>query len=282
MEPATTAALITGGSALLSGGANAMSTASVNSRTRRWNEKMYAQQRDDAIKNWNLQNEYNSPTSQMNRLREANLNPNLVYGNGTVANSATAPDTGKPMAWTPQAPKANLGQVAGDAINTHFNVQERTQSIDLLKRQNTIMDEEIRLKRLEGDQKQLDYDIDLLHSGDFRRHQVRKALNDADKSQFDASYRESELGNYLELSGLTGDNNSRFNRIIEAADLDNKIKKEIYRFKSVESQLAEQGIFKGDEIWNREISGQFGGYGGLIDYVRKGGIRKLPQLIKRK
>lgn len=33
---------------------------------------------------WNVANEYNSPSAQMQRLKEAGLNPNLVYGNGVA------------------------------------------------------------------------------------------------------------------------------------------------------------------------------------------------------
>lgn len=39
---------------------------------------------------WNMQNAYNSPQQQMQRLKEAGLNPNLVYGNGAVGNAAGA------------------------------------------------------------------------------------------------------------------------------------------------------------------------------------------------
>ena len=48
------------------------------------NEKAYQR----SLKMWNLQNEYNSPTQQMARIRAAGLNPNLVYGNGVAGNSA--------------------------------------------------------------------------------------------------------------------------------------------------------------------------------------------------
>lgn len=37
---------------------------------------------------WSEQNAYNSPTAQMARLKSAGLNPNLVYGNGSVGNSS--------------------------------------------------------------------------------------------------------------------------------------------------------------------------------------------------
>lgn len=38
---------------------------------------------------WNRQNEYNSPLSQMKRLSEAGLNPNLMYGQGTTGISTS-------------------------------------------------------------------------------------------------------------------------------------------------------------------------------------------------
>lgn len=53
-----------------------------NRKNRKFQEKMYHWQRADALADWNMQNEYNSPGAQMARLKEAGLNPNLVYGNG--------------------------------------------------------------------------------------------------------------------------------------------------------------------------------------------------------
>lgn len=46
---------------------------------------------DDAfaknLEMWHLQNAYNSPLAQMQRLRDAGLNPNLMYSQGTVGNA---------------------------------------------------------------------------------------------------------------------------------------------------------------------------------------------------
>lgn len=42
---------------------------------------------------WNKQNEYNSPTAQMQRLQAAGLNPNVVYGNGVSGNSSNNTST---------------------------------------------------------------------------------------------------------------------------------------------------------------------------------------------
>lgn len=52
---------------------------------REWEQKMYEQQRADQRYNWQMENMYNSPEMQMERLKKAGLNPNLVYGNGATA-----------------------------------------------------------------------------------------------------------------------------------------------------------------------------------------------------
>lgn len=54
---------------------------------------------------WNRQNAYNSPQAQMERLQAAGLNPNMVYGQGTVAGNTSS-----------QMPKYN-------APRQNFNVQ---------------------------------------------------------------------------------------------------------------------------------------------------------------
>lgn len=54
---------------------------------------------DKDLEMWNRQNEYNSPKAQMERLSEAGLNPNLVYGGSTgssAGNSESAPSYNTP------------------------------------------------------------------------------------------------------------------------------------------------------------------------------------------
>lgn len=76
---------------VLGQGLNAWSTGRQNRKSREWSEKMYGRQRDDSIEFWNMQNEYNSPHNQMARLREAGLNPNLMYGQGNTGNAPSMP-----------------------------------------------------------------------------------------------------------------------------------------------------------------------------------------------
>lgn len=57
------------------------------------NKELAAIQNQYNIDMWNRQNEYNSPQAQMQRLQEAGLNPNLIYGNGSAStgNASSAP-----------------------------------------------------------------------------------------------------------------------------------------------------------------------------------------------
>ncbi len=45
-----------------------------------YNKQAYAQQRDDAVKFWNMQNEYNDPSKQMERLDKAGINAYQALG----------------------------------------------------------------------------------------------------------------------------------------------------------------------------------------------------------
>lgn len=135
MEPVTTAALIGGGSQIVGAATNAYAQGKMNKKTRAWNEKMYAKQQSDSLANWHLQNSYNSPEAQMARLQKAGLNPNLVYGNGTVANSTSAPDTPHAMPYKPEAPNFNIPQV----VDGYFDTQSKAQLMSNQKQQGDLL-----------------------------------------------------------------------------------------------------------------------------------------------
>lgn len=60
------------------------------------------------------QNRYNSPIAQMERLREAGLNPNLVYGNGVDGNQSSSPNVGIAN----RSPNADFG--FAESVNNIF------------------------------------------------------------------------------------------------------------------------------------------------------------------
>lgn len=85
---------------------------------------MYNKQRQDALTDVNSQNQYNSPKQTMQRLKEAGLSPNLVYGNG--AQSQTAQIRGSSSSpGSAEAPKVDNKYMAG-AAQTGLNAANST------------------------------------------------------------------------------------------------------------------------------------------------------------
>jgi hypothetical protein len=71
-------------------------------------------------KQWERENAYNAPAAQMQRLRDAGLNPHLVYGKGSVVGntSTSGPKYQAPReSYEYQNPVANLGPILSEAAD---------------------------------------------------------------------------------------------------------------------------------------------------------------------
>lgn len=121
--------------------ANIASTNRMNKKTRQFNVEMYQRQRKDALDDWRMQNEYNHPSQQMARLREAGLNPNLVYGKG-ADNTAGETRSSSVQAWNPDVPQAHFVS----PFNEFMNLELKQAQIDNLRTQNTVAAQEALLK----------------------------------------------------------------------------------------------------------------------------------------
>lgn len=89
-------AAISGGASLLGGilGKNSQSSANktnllINRENQRWNEKMMDKQNAWNLAQWNRENDYNSASQQVARLRAAGLNPYLMMQNGSPGSASS-------------------------------------------------------------------------------------------------------------------------------------------------------------------------------------------------
>lgn len=203
--------LIAGAAAVGSQGVNAYAQGRMNKKTREWNEKMYGLQRSHALVDWEMQNKYNSPAAQMERLRAAGLNPNLVYGHGATAEASPIRSTDV-KGWNPQAPTFDAGSVMGAYMDTKV----RQAQVDNLDAQHALLEQELANKRaneaktyadivLKGSQR--DYTdtktqlsgVDLQYavrtkeiSLEAMRAAINKTLQDTQKSKAETQFRLSE------------------------------------------------------------------------------------------
>lgn len=141
--------LIAAGASLASSAINAGSQSSNNQSQLSYAREMYDKQRADALADWNMQNEYNSPKAQMARFQEAGLNPNLIYGQ--MSNSPVV-RTSSPQSYNPTAPQVDLGNAVSQglfSLSQYQDTQFKQVQTDLVKQQIQNSITENSLKQLE-------------------------------------------------------------------------------------------------------------------------------------
>lgn len=142
------AAAIPAAASLIGTGGQMMAQGKMNGKTRAWNNDQIVRARQWALEDYAMQNEYNSPKAQMARLKEAGLNPHLVYGNGADAQGANM--ASPPSGSIGNQPTADIQGGVNSAIAAYQNATQQNLQNNLLKTQNTIAEREIQLKEIQA------------------------------------------------------------------------------------------------------------------------------------
>ena len=107
-------------------------------RQRDWNEQQAAQANQWNIENWQRQNAYNDPAAQMQRLRNAGINPALAFASGQVDNTASTPaDAQMAHEWSPYqidpATASVIDRNKAEAENLRSQIPVNKQKVNELK-----------------------------------------------------------------------------------------------------------------------------------------------------
>lgn len=97
----------------------------------------------DNINFWNMQNEYNTPSAQMQRLKDAGLNPNLIYGTSPTSAVGNAGAISPAKAAPYKMDNPLLG------MQLYADIKQREAQTDNLKSQNTVIQQEAALKGMQ-------------------------------------------------------------------------------------------------------------------------------------
>lgn len=213
-------------------------------------------------KMWTLQNEYNSPAAQVQRLKDAGLNPALVYGHG----NATVPSA--------QAPRVDLQPVKvenrlPEYISQSQNMQAQKLQMDNLKAQNEVILQEAALKaanlaNLTARTARTQFDLGL--SQELRNNSLEMANMNLEKLKANTSFTLDE--NLRKAAQSSAGIAETYTRVA-------KMRKEMInlglegRLKQLDINLKQAGIQPGDPLYAR-ILGQVLGQSGAVDKVIKG------------
>lgn len=139
---------------------------------------MYDKQYGDNVKFWNMQNDYNSPERQMERLKLAGINPVEAYGGMSGSSSASPIST--PDTQTPQFKTPEWGGTLS-FMNQLYDLEIKQAQVDNLKADNTVKQNTAHLidAQTQDSQFNLGYKSDLRHiNADFRKAEYQKLLTD--------------------------------------------------------------------------------------------------------
>ena len=153
MDPATASLIVGGTQAASAAGTNA-ANALLYKRQRADNRQDAATAYQRSIDMWNMNNAYNDPSAQMERLKQAGLNPNLVYGGGATT-TASAPSAPQASSATPQRFQ---GVDALPALSMYMDVKMKQAQADLIEEQKNNVIQRTANERTDNLLKTLDLD----------------------------------------------------------------------------------------------------------------------------
>ena len=200
---------------------------------------------------WNLSNEYNTPSAQMERLKAAGLNPNLVYGMGSSgnANSFTAQQASTPKHQPVQLP---------DMLNTISQYQDT----QIKKEQASF----IAAQRENVEQKTKNLALDnMLDQLDMPYRQTRNSINDVNLSNL-----EDYSGDYLQSRNraVALDNALRVQKFINN---DKNMELLVKRYNLSEAQFTEfkRQFNEKMDLANRQLQTNVGQFDKRLEFDQK-------------
>lgn len=177
------------------------------------NDKAYAR----SVEMWNMQNQYNSPTAQMSRLRQAGLNPNLVYGSGVTGNNAGSAPQYQPAKIQRATMEPYRGWNLGisDAVSTFMAMRQNKAQVENMEAQNKLIKEQARTEGI----RQGNIAISTARSG-FDLNLARELRN----VSIDRAIAEKNLSEASAAGAWTGANQKVLQYELDRTLFDNKIK----------------------------------------------------------
>lgn len=244
------APVIAAGASLVGSAINKSAQGSANSQ----NLKLAKYQNQWNLEQWNRENAYNDPSSQMSRLKQAGLNPNLVYGSGAQTTAASSPKAAN-MEVTPYLGASND---LGASVNAAINAQQLQRQNELAKaqadyvRQQTITEGQRQSQiALSNSRSQVDLSVARelekysIEAGKENLRKLRSEANIAETTQFMKEYE------HKVLQPLQSQLNNAQLRQLETATANLRQDMDFNKF---EQSLKRMGIYPQDKLYMRILS----------------------------
>lgn len=246
--------LIAAGASLLGSAASAVSNGNINRKNRDFQEKM-----------WDKNNQYNTPVMQMQRFKEAGLNPHLIYGQGNAGNSSM-----------PSAPVQRPNEYKfEEAAMNYVSARKQQTEVDNMEKAREVMDAQINLSNASASNQianaaqttqQREQSAQLFETT------VAQAQMNLKNAGLQGQKIGAEISNTNAQTGLTnaqktkvGQDISESANRIKLMQIEGNNKAIDTELKQLELNLRRQGVNPNDPMWIRILTQQF---------------EKVPQALK--
>ena len=260
---AIAAGLIAGGTALAGTAGNIISKRRQNKKSQQHEIDMYERQRRDNLEYWSLQNKYNNPQSQMQRLKQGGLNPNLVYGQSSGAAAGNAGAIQSATAKSPQFDSPDLSGLSnsgGLAVNAYYDAQVKQAQTNNIEADTNTKFQEALLKAAQiqattSSTKKTGVETEILNSIKAYSGDGAKAAVDLKKAQIDSTISDTDRKNAMHSKNMEQAmlNILKTTKGLNATDAQIRQAIADAKLKEQEHQLAKQGIYKNDPMWMRML-----------------------------
>jgi hypothetical protein len=246
------AALISSSAQLAGQGINAYATAKMNKKDRQFSKEMYEKQRADNIDFWNMQNAYNDPAAQMQRMKNSGLNPHLIYGNGTDAQAGPISTPSAPQ-WNPKTPQVDLGSVASAGIQAYLNMEQQKANIAATNAQTQYTLSQTEDRQFRNTLNTPEYQAAMKYNREHTpRLNTEKSFYDTASAKYNSQDKELDLETKSKLT-KGGFYVEKFKTELENLKKLGDIRGLETKLKQMEVDLSKLGIHKGDELWQRIV-----------------------------
>lgn len=195
----------------------------------------YARVRADSLSDFDRANQYNSPVETMKRLKQAGLNPHLVYGNGAVTTAAPIKSSdiraAEMRSWNPAVPK--IENTPGNLVSGFLDTEIKEAQLDLIRKNTEVAGMEALLKAANIDLKHFDFEFKKEFRGDLAQKLIDQTRN-----------------LFLTGEGLRADAQ------VKQQTIDSRIQysRESARIKEIERGLMEMGLSFRDPLFERLLA----------------------------
>lgn len=230
-----------------------LADASANKKQQKWQSEvnqqmidqqwaMYERQRADANSDWARANAYNHPTEQMNRLRQAGVNPHMAFGKGGENTAAMIRGSSgqTPGLGTPNIKNTPMGKNAIEEFAALRQIQAQTDQTSQVT-QNLRVDQllkglELAGKSTSNNMALVDFDVKKRMADDM----VKKLHQEMLGTQWNTMDRQHQVAYEHANQNPNGDYDSNYTRRrdLEKENLleDNRIKKQILQTGDIENK----------------------------------------------